>query len=194
MVEYKVNPVEHLGLVKSIALRYVRRNPSLALDDCISVGYEGLLKGCELFDSSRGVQPSTYLYKVIWSFINNWHLKSKRFNRELPILFSEGGGGAKTTQGGRGKTLEEATPAPMSEDTEGVLLDRIEKELAVFRSELTLRQRDILDRRILKSPPETLQTIADTWNCSRQMINQNERLVLKKLRKRAESWKLNDPT
>ena len=184
MVEYKVNPVEHLGLVKSIALRYVRRNPSLALDELISAGYEGLLRGCELFDVSKGVQPSTYLYKVIWSYIKDCHSKSKKFNRELPVLFSTDDGG---------KTLEETIPASTSEDTEGVLLDRIAKELDEFRSELTLRQRDILDRRILKSPPETLQTIADTWNCSRQMINQNERLVLKKLRKRAESWKLNDP-
>ena len=184
MVEYKVNPVEHLGLVKAIALRYARRNPSLALDDCISAGYEGLLRGCELFDAPKGVQPSTYLYKAIWSYIKNCHSKSKKFNRELPVLFSTDDGG---------KTLEETIPASTSEDTEGVLLDRIAKELDEFRSELTLRQRDILDRRILKSPPETLQTIADTWNCSRQMINQNERLVLKKLRKRAESWKLNDP-
>lgn len=34
-------------------------------DDAIQAGFEGLLRGCELFDPRHGVKPVTYLYECI---------------------------------------------------------------------------------------------------------------------------------
>ena len=193
MVEYKVNPVEHLGLVKSIALRYVRRNPSLALDELISAGYEGLLKGCILFDASKGVQPSTYLYKMVHGYIRNFHQSVKRHKAvsiDAPLSTDRSDFGGILSE--KIITIETMLAAPPQDDNHLSL--KFEELLKVFRPRLTKQQLDIFERRIMKSPPDTLQALGDTWGCSRESIRQNESLMLKKLRKLAEEMQINDPT
>jgi len=186
VVEYKVNPVEHLGLVKSIALRYVRRNPSLALDDCISVGYEGLLKGCELFDPSRGVQPSTYLYKAIRSYIRDFHQASKKHRKTISLDSPISSGDED------GLTIESSIAAPSQNDNR--LSSKFEALIAKLKKQLTAFQLEIFERRVMKTPPDTLQAIATDRNCSRENIRQNEKFMLIKLRKLAEEMQINDPT
>lgn len=181
MPEYKLDPTEHLKLVKSIAHRYRRRNPSLNLDDLISAGYEGLLRGCLLFDSTRGVQPSTYLYKAISSYIRDMHKVQRKHRAES----------FETATDAEGRPLEEKIAAPEAEPN-NFLLSRLEREVEALSKDLTPHQLDILKRRVLKTPPDTLQAIADTWGTSRQSVFQNEALMLKKLRKRAESWNLDE--
>lgn len=193
MVEYKVNPVEHLGLVKSIALRYVRRNPSLALDELISAGYEGLLRGCIKFDPSRGVQPSTYLYKAIKSYIRHAHKvtkKHKAVSIDAPLSMDQSDFGSILSE--KIITIETTLAAPPQDDNHLTL--KFEELLKAFRPKLTRQQLDIFERRIMKSPPDTLQALGDTWKCSRESIRQNETLMLKKLRELAKEMQINDPT
>ena len=193
MVEYKVNPVEHLGLVKAIALRYARRNPSLALDELISAGYEGLLRGCIKFDPSKGVQPSTYLYKAIRSHIRDSHRVTKK-HRAVPIdapLNIDGSDfGSVLTE--KHITIESMLATEPQDDNHLTL--KFEELLKAFRPKLTRQQLDIFERRIMKSPPDTLQALGDTWKCSRESIRQNETLMLKKLRELAKEMQINDPT
>lgn len=58
--ERKVDPLDHQGLVRRIALKYRRRAGSLDLEDLISEGQIGLLRACESFDPSLGFRFSTY--------------------------------------------------------------------------------------------------------------------------------------
>lgn len=54
---------ENAGLIKSIALKYVRIG--YELDDIIQVGYIGLLKAIERFEMERGLMFSTYAVPMV---------------------------------------------------------------------------------------------------------------------------------
>ena len=54
---------EHLGLVHMCAGRF--RNRGIPYEDLYSAGCEGLVKAANAFDTSRGVQFSTYAVPVI---------------------------------------------------------------------------------------------------------------------------------
>lgn len=58
-----IRPEEHLGLVHLCAGRF--RNRGIPYEDLYSAGCEGLVKAANAFDSSRGVQFSTYAVPVI---------------------------------------------------------------------------------------------------------------------------------
>lgn len=66
---------EHLGLVHMCAGRF--RNRGIPYEDLYSAGCEGLVKAANAFDTSRGVQFSTYAVPVILG--------------EIKRLFREGG-------------------------------------------------------------------------------------------------------
>ena len=57
------NPEDHLGLVHLCANRF--RNRGIPYEELYSAGCEGLVKASNAFDTSRGVQFSTYAVPVI---------------------------------------------------------------------------------------------------------------------------------
>ena len=63
LTERAVDPAEHLGLVHLCANRF--RNRGIPYEDLYSAGCEGLVKAANVFDTSRGVQFSTYAVPVI---------------------------------------------------------------------------------------------------------------------------------
>lgn len=63
MAEQKPHAEEHLGLVHLCANRF--RNRGISYEDLYSAGCEGLVKAANAFDTSRGVQFSTYAVPVI---------------------------------------------------------------------------------------------------------------------------------
>lgn len=62
--------LQNTGLVKSIALRFVQRG--YELDDLLQIGYIGLLKAVERFDSSYNVMFSTYAVPMILGEIKRY--------------------------------------------------------------------------------------------------------------------------
>lgn len=56
--EFKADPLEHQGLVRAIALKYLGRG--MDLDDLVGWGQIGLLNACLQFDPSLGAKFSTY--------------------------------------------------------------------------------------------------------------------------------------
>ena len=56
--------------------------------------------------------------------------------------------------------------------------------LKEMEGELTDREKDILSRRLLKSKPDTLQDIADTFQVTREAIRQAEERLMEKLKKK----------
>ena len=59
----------------------------------------------------------------------------------------------------------------------------LRKSLKKIEHELTKKEKEILNRRLLKETPDTLQKIADTFQVTREAIRQSEERLLEKLRK-----------
>lgn len=53
---------QYLGLVISIAKRYIGRSPGFAFEDLIQDGFLGLFRAVEKFDGQRGYRFSTYAF------------------------------------------------------------------------------------------------------------------------------------
>lgn len=82
----KINPEEHLKLVHACCQRF--RSRGADYDDVFQSGCIGLVKAAKNFDSSRGVQFSTYAVPVILGeiktfFQNNTSVKINRSTREI---------------------------------------------------------------------------------------------------------------
>lgn len=60
-----INPLDHLGLVRSQAGRIHLINDSELFEDLYQVGFIGLKKACERFESERGLKFSTYAVPYI---------------------------------------------------------------------------------------------------------------------------------
>ena len=59
----KINPEDHLGLVKAISLRFINRG--VDFDDIYQIGCVGLLKAAEKYNENLGYKFSTYAFNVI---------------------------------------------------------------------------------------------------------------------------------
>ena len=69
----KVNPEDHIGLVKTIAKGFKSRDShALPTSDRVSVGYISLLKAVKNFDPSKGFAFTTYASRVIKSDISRY--------------------------------------------------------------------------------------------------------------------------
>lgn len=62
--------IQHGGLVKSVAIRFVGRGTDI--EDLIQLGYEGLLKAIKRFDPDRGFCFSTYAVPLIMGEIRRF--------------------------------------------------------------------------------------------------------------------------
>ncbi len=58
----------------------------------------------------------------------------------------------------------------------------IQDNLETFKSELNERELDIFQRRIFTDEPETLQSIGDSYNVSRERVRQIEEGIMKKMK------------
>jgi RNA polymerase sigma-32 factor len=66
---------------------------------------------------------------------------------------------------------------------QGEFRDMLEKKFSDFAESLSLRERDILTRRLIADDPETLQQIADRYRISREAVRVAEKKLVAKLKK-----------
>jgi RNA polymerase sigma-32 factor len=66
---------------------------------------------------------------------------------------------------------------------QGEFRDMLEKKFSDFAESLSLRERDILKRRLIADDPETLQQIADRYGISREAVRVAEKKLVAKLKK-----------
>jgi RNA polymerase sigma factor (sigma-70 family) len=78
------------------------------------------------------------------------------------------------------ESFSERVAAPTLPETDPLLRDLLERALA----ELTVRQRDVVESRLVSDPPQTLNEIALRYGVTRERIRQIETKALKKLRQR----------
>jgi RNA polymerase primary sigma factor len=185
-----IDPLEHQGLVGSIARHYQGRG--LEFEDLMQEGNIGLLRACERFDPSRGLQFSTYATHYIKGYIRMAIRDKGRFIRVPRHLQDRGDDHPQCREAARramkarifgddperplAQTLRDGNPtAPdvdFAVDVVPALAGLSDRDAAV------LGMRFGLDG----APPRTFRTVAAALGISNARAQQLEARALRRLR------------
>lgn len=167
---------KNLRLVAHIAKKYSNNNN---LDDLISIGTIGLIKGINSFNSSKGVKLSTYVSRCIDNEILMYMRSTKKLNSEIflnePI--------------GRDKDDNIVTLQEIWENNEKNIEDSVDLKLKInllkekMNTILTDREKYILNMRfgLLGTKPQTQNQIANHLGISRSYVSRIETKAIEKL-------------
>ena len=170
--------IEHnLRLVVFLAKKY--ENTGVELEDLVSIGSIGLIKGINTFSSDKNIKLATYCSRCIDNEILMYLRKNKKLKNEVSI----------------DQTLSYDTDGNelRLEDIIGTDKDEIAKEIEVnddkeliIREILSLKPRDreimILRYGILGNNEYTQKEVADKLHISQSYISRIEKKVIKKLK------------
>ncbi|MBR2677966.1 MAG: sigma-70 family RNA polymerase sigma factor [Bacilli bacterium] len=169
--------IEHnLRLVVFLAKKY--ENTGVDLEDLVSIGSIGLIKGINTFSSNKNIKLATYCSRCIDNEILMYLRKNKKIKNEVSI----------------DQTLSYDTDGNelRLEDIIGTDKDDIAKEIEInddkdliIREILSLKARDreimILRYGLLGNNEYTQKEVADKLNISQSYISRIEKKVIKKL-------------
>ena len=177
-VEAKEKLIEHnLRLVVFLAKKY--ENTGVDLEDLVSIGNIGLIKGINTFTSSKNIKLATYASRCIDNEILMYLRKNKKIKCEVSIdqaLSLDGDGNELHLEDviGTDKDL-------ISKDIE----DRDDKALMI-KEILSLKPRDreimVLRYGLLGNDEYTQKEVADKLGISQSYISRIEKKVIKKLK------------
>lgn len=169
---------KNLRLVAHISKKYSSNNN---LDDLISIGTIGLIKGINSFNSSKGVKLSTYVSRCIDNEILMYIRSTKKLNSEVflnePI--------------GKDKDDNVVILQEVLENNEKNIEDSVDLKFKIkllkekMDSVLSDREKYILNMRfgLSGNEPQTQNQIADTLNISRSYVSRIETKAIEKLNK-----------
>lgn len=169
----------NLRLVAHISKKYA--SPTIPLDDLISIGTIGLIKGINSYNSKKGVKLSTYISRCIENEILMFFRNSKKVNSEVylnePI--------------GKDKDDNVITLQEVLENNERSIEDSIDlklKEKKLYEkmnSILKDREREILILRfgLNNNKPLTQNQVAELFGISRSYVSRIESKAISKLSK-----------
>ena len=169
----------NLRLVAHVCKKYNSTN--IELDDLISIGTIGLIKGINSFDSSKGVRLATYVSRCVDNEILMYLRSIKKLNSEFyleePI--------------GKDKDDNVITLQEVLENNERSIEDAIDlklKEKKLYEkmaSILKPREREILILRfgLNNSKPLTQNEVANIFGISRSYVSRIETKAISKLAK-----------
>ena len=169
----------NLRLVAHISKKYTSAN--VPLDDLISIGTIGLIKGINSYNYKKGVKLSTYISRCIENEILMFFRNSKKLNSEVflnePI--------------GKDKDDNVITLQEVLENNERSIEDAIDlklKEKKLYEkmaSILKPREREILILRfgLNNSKPLTQNEVANIFGISRSYVSRIETKAISKLAK-----------
>ena len=167
----------NLRLVAHIAKKYSSNNCSM--DDLISIGTIGLIKGINSYNSEKGVKLSTYISRCIENEILMYFRNSKKLNQEVylnePI--------------GKDKDDNVITLQEVLENNERSIEDSIDlkfkqkKLYEKLESSLTPREKEIIILRfgLNNSKPLTQNEVAKIFGISRSYVSRIETKAISKL-------------
>ena len=172
--------IEHnLRLVAHIAKKYADES---SMDDYISVGTIGLIKGIDTYDKEKCSKLSSYISRCIENEVLMVIRNNKKRVSDISMDESVG-----TDRDGNSLTLSDILPAE-GEDIADIIWARIEggKLYSAMREVLTPVEIDILWKRygLSNSKRKTQREIADELGISRSYVSRIEKKCLKKLRER----------
>lgn len=169
----------NLRLVAHISKKYT--SATIPLDDLISIGTIGLIKGINSYNSKKGVKLSTYISRCIENEILMFFRSSKKLNSEVylnePI--------------GKDKDDNVITLQEVLENNERSIEDSIDLKLKQkklyekMESVLSSREKEILILRfgLNNSKPLTQNEVANIFGISRSYVSRIETKAINKLSK-----------
>jgi len=81
----KIDPLDHIGLIHTVAHRWVTPSPNMfPLDDRLSVGYIALVKAIENYNPAKGVAFSSYAYVVIQRHLHRHQITNEHQGFAMP--------------------------------------------------------------------------------------------------------------
>ena len=167
----------NLRLVAHISKKYT--SPNCNMDDLISIGTIGLIKGINSYNSKKGVKLSTYISRCIENEILMFFRNSKKLNQEVylnePI--------------GKDKDDNVITLQEILENNERSIEDSIDlqfKQKLLYEKINTIlspREKDIIILRfgLNNSKPLTQNEIAKIFGISRSYVSRIETKAIGKL-------------
>ncbi|MDR0625480.1 MAG: sigma-70 family RNA polymerase sigma factor [Holosporales bacterium] len=195
-------------LIRNWAIKYGRFY-SVDVDELISEGTLGLMKALELFDVDKGFRFATYASFWIKAFLRQYVIISKsivrrskrnvqmlsRYGEECSLSWNAFNSSFQTDvsidksaeDGGEGEggSFLEVYPDERA-DFEGKALekDQLKKRVAIFKKvsqKLKDKEVDVIKRRHLKVPSETLENIARDLKITMEGVRQIEKRAIAKM-------------
>jgi len=172
--------VEHnLRLVAHIVKKF--SYPGKDVDDLISIGTVGLIKGIDSFDASKGVKLATYVSRCIENEILMLFRNYKKTKSDVSLEEPIGTDGA-------GNELSLIDVLSSDEDS---IIDIVERKVQLkqiynkINTSLNDREKAVIQMRygLLDGNPRTQREIALILGISRSYVSRIEKRVLKKLNK-----------
>lgn len=172
---------KNLRLVAHIAKKY---SSNTNLDDIISIGTIGLIKGINSFNSSKGVKLSTYVSRCIDNEILMYIRSTKKLNSE--VFLNEPIGKDKDDNVVTLQEVLENDEKTIEEEIDLKLKTKLLKEK--MNENLSEREKYILNMRfgLLGNKPQTQNQIASSLGISRSYVSRIETKAIEKLSKNFE--------
>ena len=170
--------IEHnLRLVVFLAKKY--DNTIYDLEDLVSIGTIGLIKGIKTYKLDKNIKLATYAYRCIDNEILMFLRKNKKRNSEVSledsINFDNEGNELKLED--VFGTEDDVVEKSLESKYDKILLEKEVKNL-------TSRDRDIIEQRygLFGKKELTQKELADKLNISQSYISRIEKKVIKKLK------------
>ena len=169
----------NLRLVAHICKKYSTTN--VDMDDLISIGTIGLIKGINSFDDSKGVKLATYVARCIDNEILMHLRSSKKYQTEVYLNEPIG----KDKDGNEVTLLEILENEDKNIEEEIDLKIKIKKLYEKMKEVLKGREKTILELRfgLAGNVPKTQNQIADMMGISRSYVSRIETKAISKLSK-----------
>ena len=169
--------IEHnLRLVAHIAKKYDSKKTDI--DDLISIGTIGLIKGVDTFSLYKGVKITTYCAKCIENEILMYYRKNNKYNKDISLNETIG----YDKDGNEIAMLDLLKTEDIDFCDDIVLKDNI-KKLYKYMDVLTSREKRIIINRygLDNKKEETQKSISKSLNISRSYVSRIEKRALTKL-------------
>ncbi len=169
--------IEHnLRLVAHIVKKFDHKN--IDIDDLISIGTIGLIKGVDSFQKKKGVKLTTYCAKCIENEILMYFRSNNKNSQNISINESVG-----YDKDGNEIAIMDILKMPTPDFIEEIDLKDNIKLLSKYMRVLTPREKEILTRRygLYNQEEQTQKVIAKELKISRSYVSRIEKRALTKI-------------
>lgn len=169
--------IEHnLRLVAHIVKKYNEKGDNL--DDLISIGTIGLIKGVDSFSKSNGAKITTYCARCIENEILMYYRNNKKTSKNISLDESIG-----FDKEGNEINLADIIKTPEPDFIENISIKDNIKKLNKYLDILTSREKNIIIKRygLYNEKEVTQKEIANELNISRSYVSRIEKRALTKL-------------
>lgn len=174
--------IEHnMRLVVFIAKRF--ESPKVLLEDLISIGSMGLIKGVETFKLDKGIKLATYASRCIENEILMFLRKVSK--QKIEISLDEP---LNVDSEGNELLLQDVIANPQAHALDDVLKDEKEKVMYQSVEKLRPREREIVILRygLYNTKAYTQKEVADKLGISQSYISRLEKKIMDKLKDEIE--------